>query len=1022
MLFARRGKLDKAGKPRPPRGRRQWGRDKRSLPATSVVPRVSDLRVAVGRALVVGTVVAWLTYFGTWLTDQFITGGHHTARLRVEAVVYLITVTLLTGSALAYLTCRLGFFYRAREHRRMPRAALEHHFARSGPSVTVLIPSYKEDERIIRTTVLSAALQDYPSLRVVLLIDDPAHPTRRQDRLLLEQARSVPITVQELLDAPASRATAAMDVFALRGAQTRLELADMSTAAAEYDAAAAWMTNLAEETEIVDHTDEFFVDQVLRKLASDFTVTAGALREAAAEGVVLPWSRLLELYQRLAWTFSAELSSFERKQYVSLSHEANKAMNLNSYIGLMGGTYRDAITVSGRELIPARHGYADLEIPEPDYVLTLDADSVLLPEYCLRLVYLMEQSEHADVAVAQTPYSAFPGSGTRLERIAGATTDLQYIAHQGMTYYGATFWVGANAVLRKRALDEIRESTFVGSWEIRRYIQDRTVIEDTESTIDMRAKGWALLNYPERLAYSATPPDFGSLCIQRRRWANGGVLILPKLWRTRRSRKARGEVNRISETFIRVNYMASVAWSSISLLLLLAYPFDSQLISPLLGLIALPYFAGMASDLRYCGYKRIDVLRIYGFNLILMPVNLAGFLNSLVQALTGEKSVFGRTPKVANRTVPDFVFVISPWLLTGLAGWTLWQDWTYHRWINFGYAVLNTTLALYAIVAFIGIRNSVADFLTHGKAWVSVPVEPKPKAPSKRARRLARRAAQVQAAPPADWASILHFGNDPMAAAAFSRTGAQRPLAAAAVPAPRTPSNSTVRGRSAQRSAEADAPDFRTVFQPIVELGTGHIAGREALTRFDDGVAPHQRLAEESSRGGGLELEILLARASVQAAADFPSGEWLGLNVSLALVRAGRALRSILEPALRPVVLELDARALTDHAAALELQAALPEGALLSLAGVEPSYDCLKLVRDLRPGFIKLERGWVRELQNDPARQSLVRALVSLADEVGSQLIAEGVETEAELQALSDLGVKLGQGYLLGRPRASVGV
>ena len=199
-----------------------------------------------------------------------------------------------------------------------------------------------------------------------------------------------------------------------------------------------------------------------------------------------PGARLLELYQRLAWTFRAELTSFERKQYVSLSHEANKAMNLNSYIGLMGGTYRDTVTVSGRELVPARPGQGDLEIPEPDYVLTLDADSVLLPEYCLRLVHLMEQSEHADVAVAQTPYSAFPGSGTRLERIAGATTDLQYIAHQGMTYYGATFWVGANAVLRKRALDDIRESTFVGSWEIRRYIQDRTVIEDTESTIDLR--------------------------------------------------------------------------------------------------------------------------------------------------------------------------------------------------------------------------------------------------------------------------------------------------------------------------------------------------------------------------------------------------------------------------------------------------------------------------------------------------------------------------------------------------------
>jgi EAL domain-containing protein (putative c-di-GMP-specific phosphodiesterase class I)/cellulose synthase/poly-beta-1,6-N-acetylglucosamine synthase-like glycosyltransferase len=1006
------------GKGRSRTGRRsQWGRDRRALPTTPVVPRVTDLRVAVGRALVVVTALAWLTYFGTWLTDQFITGGHHTARLRVEAVVYLITVTMLTGSALAYLTCRLGFFYRAREHRRMPRAALEHFFARSSPSVTVIIPSYKEDERIIRTTVLSAALQDYPALRVVLLIDDPSNPKRGSDRRLLEQARAVASDLQALLEPPCTRATAAMEVFALRGAHTPLELADMAAAASEYDAAAEWMSTLADGTEIVDHADEFFIDQVLRKLAADFTATAGALRDAAGDGVVLPWARLLELYQRLAWTFRAELSSFERKQYVSLSHEANKAMNLNSYIGLMGGTYRDVVTVSGRELVPARPGQGDLEIPEPDYVLTLDADSLLLPEYCLRLVHVMEQSEHADVAVAQTPYSAFPGSGTRLERIAGATTDLQYIAHQGMTYYGATFWVGANAVLRKRALDDIRESTFVGSWEIRRYIQDRTVIEDTESTIDMRANGWALLNYPERLAYSATPPDFGSLCIQRRRWANGGVLILPKLWRTRKARARRGEVNRISEQFIRVNYMASVAWSSTSLLLLLAYPFDSQLISPLLGLIALPYFAGMASDLRYCGYKRLDVLRIYGFNLILIPVNLAGFLNSLVQSLTGEKSVFGRTPKVANRTVPDFIFVISPYLITGLAAWTLWQDWTYQRWINFGYAVLNTALACYAIVAFIGVRNSVADFLTHGKAWVSVPVEPKPKAQTKRAKRIARRVEETVAVPAADWATILHFGNDPAAAP----SAAPRPMASLqSLPAPRTPSNSIVRGRPAQRSSDLEEPAFRTVFQPIIEIASGHVAGREALTRFDDGVAPSQRLAEESSRGGGLELEILLARASVQAAADFASTEWLGLNVSLALVRAGRALRGIVERALRPVVLELDARVLTGTADALELQAALPEGVSLAISGVEPSYDCLKLVRDLRPEFIKLERGWVRELQDDAARQSLVRALVTLADEVGSQLIAEGVETEAELEILADLGVRLGQGYLLGRPKASV--
>ncbi len=152
----------------------------------------------------------------------------------------------------------------------------------------------------------------------------------------------------------------------------------------------------------------------------------------------------------------------------------------------------------------------------------------------------MTQPESARLAVIQTPYSAFPGSATRMERLSGATTDLQHIVHQGMSYYGSTFWVGANAVIRKRALDDIVQVEHQGGFEIRRYVMDRTVIEDTESSLDLAVHGWRLLNYPERLSYSATPPDFGSLSIQRRRWANGGLLILPKLWELRRARIASG--------------------------------------------------------------------------------------------------------------------------------------------------------------------------------------------------------------------------------------------------------------------------------------------------------------------------------------------------------------------------------------------------------------------------------------------------------------------------------------------------
>ena len=133
-----------------------------------------------------------------------------------------------------------------------------------------------------------------------------------------------------------------------------------------------------------------------------------------------------------------------------------------------------------------------------------------------------------------------------------------------MTHYDATFWVGANAVLRKRAHRRHRaRSSHDGDWAISRYISDRTVIEDTESSIDLGVHGWRLLNYPERLSYSATPPDFGSLCVQRQRWANGGLLILPQLWRQIRARRKRGERQRLGETFLRVNYMASIAWARV---------------------------------------------------------------------------------------------------------------------------------------------------------------------------------------------------------------------------------------------------------------------------------------------------------------------------------------------------------------------------------------------------------------------------------------------------------------------------
>jgi cellulose synthase/poly-beta-1,6-N-acetylglucosamine synthase-like glycosyltransferase/chitodextrinase len=743
---------------------------------------VSDRRIALGRLAVIVTVTAWLGYFFDWLLRDLLNPRYSSAVARTETISYLLIVTLLTASALAYLLCRLGYFYRTRSHHRAGRATLDQFYDTAAPTLTTIIPSYQENADVIRKTLLSAALQEYPSQRIVLLIDDPVQPRSERARQLLMEARALPRQVSALLAGPAASFARALESFEAdcrRG--RRVGPAEMSVLASHYDAAVAWLDDLAARHPRLDHTDDFFADEVITPLANSLSAIAVALRQSAQDGALLGRSQVRRFYRRLVWTFRAEITSFERKRYVSLSHEANKAMNLNSYLGLMGGTYQEARTPAGPALKRCPPQAAQLSVPDPDYVVTLDADSVLLPEYCLRLVHLLEQSEHRDMAIAQTPYSAFPGSATRLERIAGATTDLQHIVHQGLCYYDATFWVGANAVIRKQALDDIAETSYRGDWEIRHYIRDRTVIEDTESTIDMGIHGWKLFNCPERLSYSATPPDFGSLCIQRSRWANGGLLILPKLRRQSKARRGRGERTRFGELFLRWNYMASICWSSVSLLVLLAFPFSAALISPLLGLVALPYFLAMASDLRYCGYKRLDVFRIYGFNLILLPVNLVGTVSSLVQGITASKAAFARTPKVSNRTVAPPFFVVAPYLLIALAGGTFYVAYRQLRMENMVYAGINIVLACYATVAFIGIRNSIVDAWIHGTSLLLKPAEPR------RGRKLARRGRRAErriAAPRApNWQSVLEVSFAETGQFPALRSGPHRP-AAGTGPAP----------------------------------------------------------------------------------------------------------------------------------------------------------------------------------------------------------------------------------------------
>jgi cellulose synthase (UDP-forming) len=709
--------------------KRQFGTERSTTPLPTVHVKPSDTQIAVSRIAIVLTVGFWALYVVATVVRQFLDNGI-TFRFTVEAVLYLAVVSALTFSALMYLVARHGALVRFRSHVRVPRAELDRHFGTSSSSITVLVPSYCEEPTVVRQTLWSAALQEYPSMRIVLLVDDPPTPSDPDVAAKLAETHNLAQRIQDDLAEPRSRFSDAIITYELTSIDHDApSIDDVRALSAQYAWAARWLLTMADAEPLDDHVDEFFVTQVLGGLASELTSTGDALSAAADAGQTPTQERMFELYRRLAWTFNAELATFERKLYASLSHDANKAMNLNAYIGLMGGAYMVEHSPAGMVLRASTNRQkADLAFPDSTFLLTLDADSILLREYCLRLVYLLEQPENRRVAVTQTPYSSFRGAGTRIERLAGATTDIQHLIHQGMSHYGAAFWVGANAVIRKAALEDIVERETVGGFEIKRYVQDRTVIEDTESSIDLGSNGWSIINYPERLSYSATPPDFGSLIVQRRRWANGGLLILPKLWRSIRDRRARGERVGIVEVALRVNYMASIAWSSIGLVFLLVYPYDSRLLSIVVLLAALPYFISMGADLRQTGYRFSDIFRVYGFNLVLLPVNLAGLVKSVEQAITMKKIPFSRTPKVKDRTAAPILYIVAPAAIIVFSIVILCSAVIGRNWGNTAFPAINAALGLASMVSTVGIRNSIVD-VWHGATswlWVDARSSPQP--------------------------------------------------------------------------------------------------------------------------------------------------------------------------------------------------------------------------------------------------------------------------------------------------------
>lgn len=629
----------------------------------------------------------------------------------VEQAIFAVILLLLVYGNVLYQITRIGYFRRLLKHKPASWKSLNRFFAGQAPRLTILIPSYKEELRVIRQSILSSALQHYPNKRVVLLIDDPTYPKdpRGRDMESLNAARKIPTEIEEIISLQRERISQHRNEYLVRKNLGKFNtFVETMYLCGIYRDIAAWYLKNACLYMITDHTDELFVEKTFYEPARHYNFLSEELAEVATEGSGYPDENNFDIaYQKLVSIFNVEITFFERKQFENLSHEPNKAMNLNSYIGLIGKSFAEVRRNGKIYLEEVPPGTATLTVPNSDFLITLDADSILSFDYAIRLIDVMQKPGHERLAVAQTPYSAVPNPASVLERVAGATTDMQYLIHQGFTFHNATYWVGANALLRLEALQDIKESVTERGHTVDIFVQDRTVIEDTESTLDLVAKNWSLYNYPERLSYSATPPDFGSLLIQRRRWANGGLILFPKLCRY--LSRDFNFIKKFRECFMRAHYLISIAAVNFGLLILLLYPFNDNLNNPWLPLTVLPYYFFYGRDLIQAGYHVKDIFRVYALNLLLVPVNLAGLLKSIEQGITKKKIPFKRTPKVMGRTTSPVLYLVIEFVV--LAYFFLGSLYDIYNY-RFNYALFgffNGMFFLYAFKRFIGFKEAIED-------------------------------------------------------------------------------------------------------------------------------------------------------------------------------------------------------------------------------------------------------------------------------------------------------------------------
>jgi diguanylate cyclase (GGDEF)-like protein/PAS domain S-box-containing protein len=226
--------------------------------------------------------------------------------------------------------------------------------------------------------------------------------------------------------------------------------------------------------------------------------------------------------------------------------------------------------------------------------------------------------------------------------------------------------------------------------------------------------------------------------------------------------------------------------------------------------------------------------------------------------------------------------------------------------------------------------------------------------------------------------------------------------------------------------------DLRAYYQPIVELAGLQVVGHEALVRWEHpahGLLPPGRFLD-LAEGSGLirPMDSWMLRQVCRDAASGSGGlaaqEWVAVNVSPSqLSRAGVAAevtRVLAETGLRPerLHLEVTENALITASATLanELRQISDLGVRVALDDFGTGYSSLSLLRQFPVDLVKIDRSFIESVLTDRSAYAIVKAVLGMCRDMGLLTVAEGIESQAQLALLTELGCSHGQGYLFGKP------